>query len=201
MTVVPFAILVAMAVPASLALIDMYDAGGEDLSIEVHAHRWKWEYIYLDEDHNQTLRYFSNLATPAQQIANVSAKSENYLLEVDEPLVIPVNRKVRFRITSKDVIHAFWVPDFGIKQDAVPGIFNDLWTIVDATGVYRGQCAELCGKDHAFMPVVVRVVSQVEYEDWYERRLLQFLDRQALGNEVAPGDVTRALEVSKALVR
>jgi cytochrome c oxidase subunit 2 len=157
-TAVPLLILIGMAFPATKTLVAMYDTGGEDMAVEVRGYQWKWQYKYLDDDYNTTFGFFSNLATPRSQIRNLSVKTEDYLLEVDEPLRIPANRKVRFLITSEDVIHSWWVPDFGLKRDAVPGFLNDLWTIVEEPGIYRGQCTELCGMDHGFMPVVVEVM-------------------------------------------
>ncbi|TDJ25145.1 MAG: cytochrome c oxidase subunit II, partial [Gammaproteobacteria bacterium] len=157
-TVAPLLILVGIAVPATSTLIKMYDTGGEDLTIEVRGYQWKWEYKYLDDDLQNTLSFFSNLSTPREEIENKKAKNEFYLLEVDNPVVIPINRKVRFLVTSNDVIHSFWVPDFSIKRDAIPGMLNELWTIVEEPGIYRGQCTELCGKDHGFMPIVVEAV-------------------------------------------
>jgi cytochrome c oxidase subunit 2 len=170
-TLVPTVILVLMAVPATRTLVAMYDTGGEDMTVEVRAYQWKWQYKYLDDDYNSTFGFFSNLSTPQDQIQGRSEKGETYLLEVDEPLRIPINRKVRFLITSEDVIHAWWVPEFGIKRDAVPGMLNDLWTIVPEPGIYRGQCTELCGKDHGFMPIVVQAMAEDEYDTWYEERL------------------------------
>ena len=166
-TIIPTIILVVMAVPATQALVAMYDTGGQDMTVEVRGYQWKWQYKYLDEDFNDTFSFFSTLSTSQDEIYNKSNKGEHYLLEVDNPLRIPTNRKVRFLVTSEDVIHAWWVPDFGIKRDAVPGILNELWTIVDEPGIYRGQCAELCGKDHGFMPVVVEVLPEAEYDAWY----------------------------------
>ncbi len=177
-TMIPTLILVAMAWPASQALIEMYDTGGEDMTVEVRGYQWKWQYKYLDADYNETFGFFSNLATPADEIQNRSVKGENYLLEVDNPLRIPANRKVRFLITSEDVIHAWWVPDFGIKRDAVPGMLNELWTIVDKPGIYRGQCTELCGKDHGFMPIVVEVLPETEYDTWYGEKVRQAAARK-----------------------
>ncbi|MGB0996724.1 MAG: cytochrome c oxidase subunit II [Pseudomonadales bacterium] len=166
-TIVPTIILVLMAIPSTQVLIAMYDTGGEDMTVEVRGYQWKWQYKYLDEDYNRTFSFFSNLATPRSQINNRQVKTDTYLLEVDRPLRIPANRKVRFLITAEDVIHAWWVPDFGIKRDAVPGVVNDLWTIVPEPGVYRGQCTELCGKDHGFMPIVVEVLPEAEFDAWY----------------------------------
>ena len=166
-TIVPTIILIVMAVPATSVLIDMYDTGGEDMTVEVRGYQWKWQYKYLDDDFNQTFSFFSNMSTSQDEIQNRSAKGEYYLLEVDKPLRIPANRKVRFLVTAEDVIHAWWVPDFGIKRDAVPGMLNELWTVVPKPGVYRGQCTELCGKDHGFMPVVVEVMEEDAFDAWY----------------------------------
>ena len=170
-TIVPILILMGMAYPATESLIKMYDTGGEDMTIEVRGYQWKWQYKYLDEDYNRTFSFFSNMSTPRAQIQNRQVKTDTYLLEVDEPLRIPTNRKVRFLITAEDVIHAWWVPDFGIKRDAVPGVVNDLWTIVPEPGIYRGQCTELCGKDHGFMPIVVEVLPEAEFDAWYASQI------------------------------
>lgn len=176
-TLVPALILIAMAWPATQSLVAMYDTGGEDMTVEVRAYQWRWQYKYLDDNYNRTFSFFSNLTTPQEQRNNKSVKGEHYLLEVDNALRIPANRKVRFLITSEDVIHSWWVPDFGIKRDAVPGMLNELWTIVEEPGIYRGQCAELCGKDHGFMPIVVEVLAVDEYEAWYAQRLVAEADR------------------------
>lgn len=161
-TVIPFIILIFMAVPAMNLLIDMEDASEPDVSILVTGSQWKWHYKYMDND----VEYYSKMATQAEQISGKLPKGENYLLEVDRPLVIPTGQKVRFLITSDDVIHSWWVPDFGFKQDANPGFINDAWTKVNEPGVYRGQCAELCGKDHGFMPIVVIAKEPAEYDKW-----------------------------------
>ncbi len=166
-TLVPLAILIGMAIPATNVLVQMYDTGGEDLVIEVRGYQWRWEYKYLDDDMNEQVSFFSNLATPRDQILGLEEKGENYLLEVDNPLVIPINRKVRFLLTSNDVIHAWWVPDFALKRDAIPGFINDMWTIVEEPGIYRGQCAELCGIDHGYMPIEVHAVTEEEFDQWY----------------------------------
>ena len=173
-TVIPFIILVAMAVPAAQTLIRMYDTSQEDLTIEVRGYQWKWEYKYLDDNKDTTVRFFSSLSTPQDEIHGRTPKGEFYLLEVDKPLVIPINKKVRFLITANDVIHAWWVPEFGIKRDAIPGIINELWAIAKVPGVYRGQCTELCGKDHGFMPVVVNAVSQEDYDRWYSEKAADY---------------------------
>ncbi|SFH25368.1 cytochrome c oxidase subunit II [Pseudomonas sp. NFACC45] len=165
-TIVPFLILVAMAVPATATLIKMYDSSESDIDIQVTGYQWKWHYKYLGQD----VEFFSNLSTPAEQINNQSTKGEHYLLEVDKPLVLPVDAKVRFLVTSADVIHSWWVPAFAVKRDAIPGFVNEAWTRVDKPGLYRGQCAELCGKDHGFMPIVVEVKSKPDYEAWLAER-------------------------------
>jgi cytochrome c oxidase subunit 2 len=165
-TAIPIVILIAMAIPATKTLIAMENNDNSDITIQITGSQWKWHYKYF----NQDIEYYSVLSTPREQYQNQQdlgeAKNENYLLEVDKPLVIPVNKKVRFLITSDDVIHAWWVPAFAVKQDANPGFINEAWTNVDKPGVYRGQCAELCGKDHGFMPIVVEVKSTEDYATW-----------------------------------
>ena len=164
-TVVPFFILIGMAVPATSTLLEVYDNDDAEMSILVTGYQWKWKYEYLDAD-AENITFFSNLATSQEQIYNTDTKGEHYLLEVDEPLVIPVDTKVRFLITANDVIHSWWVPEIAVKRDAIPGFINEAWTRVLAEGVYRGQCTELCGSYHGFMPVEVHVVSQGEFDDW-----------------------------------
>lgn len=161
-TVIPFVILVVMAIPAARTLIAMEDTTEADMTVLVTGSQWKWHYKYMDRD----VEYYSLLATQREQINNKFEKTENYLLEVDRPLVIPTGKKVRFLITSDDVIHSWWVPDFAVKKDANPGFINEAWTKVEEPGVYRGQCAELCGKDHGFMPIVVVAKSPADYEAW-----------------------------------
>ncbi|TNC81421.1 MAG: cytochrome c oxidase subunit II [Oleiphilus sp.] len=161
-TIVPAIILVAMAWPATTTLIQMYDTSDSDVDIKVTGYQWKWRYEYLGEG----VDFFSNLSTPKEEIYNTKAKNENYLLEVDNELVVPINKKIRFLITANDVIHSWWVPDFAVKKDAIPGFINESWTRIPEPGIYRGQCTELCGKDHGFMPVVVRAVEQEEYDAW-----------------------------------
>jgi cytochrome c oxidase subunit 2 len=164
-TVVPFFILIGMAVPATSTLLEVYDNDDAEMSILVTGYQWKWKYEYLDAD-GDNVAFFSNLATSQEQIYNTDTKGENYLLEVDEPLVIPVDTKVRFLITANDVIHSWWVPEIAVKRDAIPGFINEAWTRVLAEGVYRGQCTELCGSYHGFMPVEVHVIGQGEFDDW-----------------------------------
>lgn len=165
-TIVPTLILVGMAIPATKTLYDIYDTKEADLDIMITGYQWKWKYDYLGSD----VTFFSNLSTPRAQIDNQQPKTENYLLEVDEPLVVPINRKIRFLITANDVIHAWWVPDLAVKKDAIPGFVNESWTRIDEPGIYRGQCAELCGKDHGFMPIMVKAVPEDEYHSWLNDR-------------------------------
>jgi len=167
-TIIPFLILVGMAVPATQSLINIYDTETDvDLDVVITGYQWKWEYEYLGED----VSFFSNLHPDHNQARQLDSGIDpeslpNYLLEVDEPLVLPVNKKIRFLVTASDVIHAWWVPDFAVKRDAIPGFVNEAWALIEEPGIYRGQCAELCGKDHGFMPIVVRAVEQAEYESW-----------------------------------
>ena len=161
-TIIPFLILIAMAIPASKTLVKIYDDEAGDLNIQVTGYQWKWQYNYLEDD----VSFFSNLSTDMDEINNLVPKGENYLQEVDEMVVIPVGKKVRFLITANDVIHSWWMPAFAIKQDAIPGFVNTAWTKVDKPGIYRGKCTELCGKNHRFMPIVVKVVEQSEYDEW-----------------------------------
>jgi cytochrome c oxidase subunit II len=161
-TTIPFLILVGMAVPATTTLLALEDTRDADMSIQITGYQWKWEYKYLDED----ISFFSVLTTPREQIENKAEKSGNYLVEVDNPIVVPINKKIRFLITSNDVIHSWWVPDLGWKQDAVPGFINDAWTELKEPGTYRGKCAELCGKDHGFMPIVLIAKTEENYQQW-----------------------------------
>ena len=169
-TVIPIIILIAMAVPATYTLIDMENNDDSDITIQITGSQWKWHYKYFDQD----IEFYSVLSTPRGQYDNQNGigetKTENYLLEVDKPLVIPVNKKVRFLITSDDVIHSWWIPEFAVKQDANPGFINEAWTNVPTPGTYRGQCAELCGKDHGFMPIVVEVKSEAGYTTWLDEQ-------------------------------
>ncbi len=161
-TIIPFVILIAMAVPATATLVKMYDQSEAEVDIQITGYQWKWRYQYLGED----IDFFSSLSTPQSQISNQESKGENYLLEVDNPLVIPTGKKVRFLVTANDVIHSWWVPELAVKKDAIPGFINEIWTRVEEPGVFRGQCAELCGKDHGFMPIVVEAKSEADYQQW-----------------------------------
>jgi cytochrome c oxidase subunit 2 len=167
---IPFAILlfidfVLMGIPAVQAIINMEDTQTRaDLVLKVTGMQWKWQYEYPEAG----VKFVSTLSTPRSQIANDDAKGEHYLLEVDKPVVLPVGKKVRVLLTSTDVIHTWWVPQFGVKRDAVPGFLRETWLKIEKPGIYRGQCAELCGKDHGFMPVVVHAVEEPEYLAWLE---------------------------------
>ena len=198
-TAIPIVILIAMAVPATKTLIEMENNDDSDVTIQVTASQWKWHYKYFDQD----IEFYSVLSTPRSQYEtqegkhlNVDAgdkvKGENYLLEVDKHLVIPVNKKVRFLITSDDVIHAWWVPAFAVKQDANPGFINEAWTKVDKPGIYRGQCAELCGKDHGFMPIVVEVKSEADYAKWLDEQ--HQLNAQAAAAEKASLNASASMD-------
>jgi len=161
-TVIPCLIVVGMAYPATKTVFAMKDTSHPDITVKVTGYQWKWRYDYLEED----IGFYSDLSTPREQIENRARKGENYLLEVDHPLVVPVGKKVRILVTADDVIHSWWVPAFGVKQDGIPGFVRDSWFKVDSPGVYRGQCAELCGKEHGFMPIVVEAVPEEKYDAW-----------------------------------
>lgn len=165
-TIIPVVILVVLAVPATSTLRSMYESGDADIDIQVTGFQWKWQYTYLNDDPTKEVQFMSALLTPLDEIHNLVNKREHYLLDVDKPLVVPINKRIRFLITSNDVIHAWWVPDFAVKKDAIPGFIHESWAIVEEPGIYRGQCTELCGKDHGFMPIVVRAVEQDEYDAW-----------------------------------
>lgn len=186
-TVIPFVILVGMAVPATLTLLEMDDTSDSDMSVLITGSQWRWHYSYLDYD----IEYLSNLATPREQIYGRLPRTENYLLEVDRPLVIPTGKKVRFLITSDDVIHSWWVPEFAVKKDANPGYINEAWTRVDVPGIYRGQCAELCGRDHAFMPIVVIAKEPDDFEAWARS------EEERLANRRAEEERLVAMQMSK----
>jgi cytochrome c oxidase subunit II len=164
-TVIPFIIVIVMALPATRTVVAMKDTSNADLTVKVTGYQWKWGYDYLRGE-GEGISFLSQLATPAAQIEGREPKSSTYLLEVDNALVVPVNKKVRIITTASDVIHAWWVPAFAVKQDAIPGFARDTWFRAQQIGTFRGQCAELCGKDHAFMPIVVQVVSAEEYTKW-----------------------------------
>lgn len=161
-TIIPAIILVLLAIPATKVLLNMNDNAQEDLTIKITGYQWKWQYEYLEDG----VKFFSNLSTPLEQMQNLAPKGENYLREVDHPLVVPIHKKIRFLVTSNDVNHAWWVPDLAVKRDAIAGIINEGWTIINKPGTYRGQCAELCGIHHAYMPIVVVAVTEDAYKAW-----------------------------------
>ncbi|HBK45835.1 MAG TPA: cytochrome c oxidase subunit II, partial [Xanthomonadaceae bacterium] len=170
-TVIPVLILIAMAWPATAKLIAMYDTRDSEMTVKVTGYQWMWKYEYLGENVELT----SRLARESDRIRQsgerpTAASQPHYLLDVDNRLVLPVDTKIRFVITSDDVIHAWWVPALGWKQDAIPGIINEAWTNIEVPGVYRGQCAELCGKDHGFMPIVVEALPKAEFQRWLAAR-------------------------------
>ena len=164
-TVIPFVILVGMAWPATKTVHSLKDTSNPDITIKATGHQWKWGYDYIKGE-GEGISFLSALSTPQDQIRNGAPKGENYLLEVDNAVVVPVGKKVRILTTANDVIHAWSVPAFGVKQDAIPGFVRDTWFKADKEGTYRGQCSELCGKEHGFMPIVVNVVSAEKYTAW-----------------------------------
>lgn len=161
-SIIPFLILVGLAIPATKVLMRLEDSRHSDVTIKVVGSQWKWQYQYLD----QGISFYSSLSTPYEQIENEQPKGEWYLLEVDHPLVVPVNKKIRFLVTSTDVVHSWWVPELGVKRDAIPGFMHESWAWIKTPGTYRGQCAELCGINHGFMPIVVKAVSEDEFNQW-----------------------------------
>jgi len=168
-TTIPLIILVVMAIPATQTLMAMYDTETSDIDIKVTGYQWKWRYEYLSEQ-EQGIDFFSTLTTSQDQMIGLETKSENYLLEVDNAVVIPINKKVRFLFTAQDVIHSWWVPELAVKKDAIPGFINESWTKVEKVGTYRGQCAELCGQGHGYMPIVVKAVSAEDYQAWVKEQ-------------------------------
>ncbi|MDH3638614.1 MAG: cytochrome c oxidase subunit II [Gammaproteobacteria bacterium] len=188
-TIIPFLILVGMAIPSTATLIRMEDTTDADLTVKITGYQWKWGYEYMGQD----VSFFSNLATPADQILNRTSKGEHYLLEVDKPVVLPTNQKVRFLLTASDVIHSWWVPKLGVKKDAIPGYINETWTYISEPGVYRGQCTELCGKDHGFMPIVVEAKSPEDFAAWLAEQ------KQAQAADAEP--VADALDKDELLAR
>ncbi|NNF95303.1 MAG: cytochrome c oxidase subunit II, partial [Halobacteria archaeon] len=179
-TIVPLVVLVLIAIPATKTLLDIEDASNPDVTIKVTGWQWKWQYEYLDEG----ISFFSNLDAKSNEArkrnSGIDVKTvEHYLLDVDKPIVVPVGKKVRFLTTANDVIHSWWVPALGMKRDAIPGYINEFWARVDEPGVYRGQCAELCGKDHGFMPIVVKAVTDSEYQSWVKDQKLAMAEAAA----------------------
>jgi cytochrome c oxidase subunit 2 len=202
-TVIPVVILVVMAVPAARTLIAIEDTRNTELTIKVTGYQWKWQYEYIDDG----VSFFSTLDRASDEARQLQSgidpnSVQDYLLNVDNPLVVPEDTKVRVLLTAQDVIHAWWVPDFGMKKDAIPGFVNELWFKVDAgkTGIYRGQCAELCGRDHGFMPVVVKVVSKAEYAAWMAQQKAALAPADATASEAAPADAAPPAEPAEPAV-
>ncbi len=171
-TIIPFAILITMAIPAAKTLIAMEDTSDSDITLKITGHQWKWEYEYLDSG----VKFISSLHSDSREASALGsgidpATVENYLLEVDNPVVLPVGKKIRFLLTANDVLHAWWVPAFATKKDAVPGFINEMWINIEEEGIYRGQCAELCGREHGYMPIVVHATSQEKYDEWTSAQL------------------------------
>ena len=191
-TVIPFLILLGISIPATQTMIKMEDTTDYEMTVKVTGYQWMWEYEYLDED----ISFFSRM-DPDSQLARqrnpeISPREvEHYLLDVDNPLVVPIDKKIRFLLTANDVIHSWWVPELGWKKDTIPGFINEAWARIEEPGVYRGQCAELCGRDHAFMPVVVIALEQEEYEDWVAE---QNGEAAAVGDEPAEADIDDVAE-------
>ena len=194
-TLVPVLILISLAVPATTTLIEIEDNSDPDLSILITGSQWKWHYQYLDSN----IGFYSNLATAQAERDNLEPKGTNYLLEVDNVLVLPTNKKVRFLTTADDVIHSWWIPDFAVKQDAIPGFINEAWTRVNEPGLYRGQCAEFCGKDHAFMPIVVEVQEEADFDQWLEdqRLAIELASGQAVADRARTWAMAELMEIGE----
>ena len=194
-TLVPVLILISLAVPATTTLIEIEDNSDPDLTILITGSQWKWHYQYLDSN----IGFYSNLATAQAERDNLEPKGTNYLLEVDNVLVLPTNKKVRFLTTADDVIHSWWIPDFAVKQDAIPGFINEAWTRVNEPGLYRGQCAEFCGKDHAFMPIVVEVQEEADFDQWLEdqRLAIELASGQAVADRARTWAMAELMEIGE----
>ncbi|WP_299698579.1 cytochrome c oxidase subunit II [Hydrocarboniphaga sp.] len=192
-TAIPFVILIGMAIPAAATLVKMDDTHNADINIKITGYQWKWQYEYLGED----VSYFSTLAAESNRARQLNSGIDvytvpNYLVDVDHPLVLPVGKKIRFLITSNDVIHAWWVPAFAVKKDAIPGYINEVWTKIDEPGTFRGVCAELCGRDHGFMPIVVKALPEDEFKAW-------LAEQKSKGTEVASAAPVAAAPVPAAV--
>lgn len=178
-TIIPFVILVVMALPSTATLLKMADISHSDMTVKITGYQWKWQYQYMGKG----VSFFSTLSTPWAEVENKEPKDPHYLLEVDHPLVLPIHKKIRFLVTAADVIHSWWVPALAIKKDAIPGFVNQVWTRIDKPGVYRGQCAELCGRGHAFMPIVVKAVTQKDFDAWLKKEQAQQVASAAESNK------------------
>ena len=179
-TTIPILILVVMAIPATKSLVLIESTGDSDLTIKITGHQWRWQYEYIEEG----IEFFSSLDANSNEARQLKSgidpgEIDNYLLEVDNPVVVPVGQKIRFMTTAADVIHSWWVPDLGWKRDSIPGFINESWAIIEEEGTYRGQCAELCGRDHAFMPIVLKAVSEDEYYDWVGEMMMVAMEAEA----------------------
>jgi cytochrome c oxidase subunit 2 len=171
-TVVPLLIVIGMALPATKTVVAMKDTTNADVTIKVTGYQWKWGYDYIKGE-GEGISFLQTLTTPREQINNQAEKSDTYLMEVDNEMVVPVGKKIRMVTTANDVIHSWTIPAFGVKQDAIPGFVRDTWFRAEKVGTYRGQCSELCGKEHAFMPIVVKVVTDAEYTAWAAEKKTQ----------------------------
>lgn len=189
-TAIPFLILIGLAIPATIILGRIHDTSESAITIKATGYQWKWKYEYLGTD----ISFFSFLSTPLEQIQNKAPKGEWYLLEVDNEIVVPINTKVKLLVTSDDVVHSWWVPELGVKQDAVPGFINENWFLIKKPGVYRGQCAEMCGVNHAFMPIVVRAVPQDEYVKWILQKNIQakFAAKKVISSTITTKEIMTA---------
>lgn len=192
-TVVPILILVGMAIPATSTLIKMADTGDSEMTVKITGYQWKWRYEYVGTDVN----FISSLHRESDRARRLGSgvdvtQVENYLLDVDKPLILPIDTKIRFVITADDVIHSWWVPALGWKQDAIPGFINSAWTKIEKPGTYRGQCAELCGKDHGFMPIVVIAKPKAEFDAWLAQQQAALPDVNATVQVPAPAPITKS---------
>ena len=179
-TAIPMLILILMAIPATKSLVMIESTGDSDLTIKITGYQWRWHYEYIEEE----ISFFSSLDPESNEARQLKSgidpnEIENYLLEVDNPVVVPVGQKIRFMTTAADVIHSWWVPDLGWKRDSIPGFINESWAVIEEEGTYRGQCAELCGRDHAFMPIVLKAVSEDEYYNWVGDMMVAAMDADA----------------------
>jgi cytochrome c oxidase subunit 2 len=190
-TIIPFLVLIGMAYPATKTMLEMKDPSGADMAIKITAYQWRWEYDYQQDG----VRFFSNLATPRDQIDNYGgpgpAKNDNYLLEVDRPMVVPVGKKIRLLVTSNDVIHGWYVPQLGVNQYGIPGFVKDAWFEIDRPGIYRGQCSQICGKEHGYMPIVVDARSPEAYAAWVKEEKAK-MPPSAPAQAAAPEQVAAA---------
>ncbi|MHC8440598.1 MAG: cytochrome c oxidase subunit II [Candidatus Eutrophobiaceae bacterium] len=194
-TVIPIVILICMAIPATTTLIKMKKTEDAELTVKITGYQWKWHYDYMDEGFG----FFSSLAADSNEARQMDSSIDvntvpNYLLEVDRPIVLPVKTKVRLLTTAADVLHSWWVPDLGWKRDAIPGFINDNWTYIEEEGTYRGQCAELCGRDHAFMPIVLKAVSRAEYDVWVAKQKTQAEKRMCAATDCTMDELMAAGE-------